>query len=1585
MTLQPMIVILSLIALTVVTGVVFVFLRLNRYGTEVGASQAETRLRTLAAVCSALVGLIGLLVLATWIFGGGEWSGLGAGVPVAPSTATWFLLLSLVILLQVFVPSNTAVSRFGLVIDLAGVLVLAVLFILSSRGIYLDIEHMGLQIEHVPGATVVGHVSPITAFSLFIVAVSSLVLFNFPDKWRSLNLPWWLSVMLTMTGLAVLLAYLFDVPVLYGTAFVPPAALTSFALVLLGLSLMSLAFPLGWVDRLQDSIDFRGGRTYFLIFILFSSGIIAVGQISFSNYSEQLREQEGIRLQAVANLKVQELDYWRKERLLDANMLHENRYFAGLVQSYFDNRRDYETRNDIQQWLSQYRMVSEYDQIMLLDAQGRVVLQQQPGPHDDTDAGADRYLAEAQKELQPILIDFHRREIDGEIRLSLLIPILDGLSHSELIGIVIVSIDPQVYLYPLIKEWPSNDQTAEALIVRREGSDVLYLNELRLQENTALNLRFPLIHEDLLAVKAVLGQSGVVEGVDYLGNPALGAVMPVPDSPWFLVARKNSSEVDAVIKQRLWQTVGLMGLVIMLGGAGLVTFWRQQRLTYYRQQLEAAGAAREREKQLAELQVISRTGSYRLNIKTGYWESSAVLDKIFGIDVDYDHSVSGWTDLVFPSDRQSMAEYLQNDVIAQHGRFDREYRIVRHNDRVLRWVSGVGELEFDDQGQPVALLGTIQDITESKAAEDSLRRLNASLTESQAKYYNLFNTMQDMFWVCELVHDDDGTPVDIIYLDSNPAHAARLRLTREEIIGSRHLDLFPRSDTFEAWLVHFDRIIKEGVAVEFEQAGSLSGAVYKVSAFSPLPGQCAVIMSDITERKRAEAELKRQNQYLTALQQTALDLISQFDLDSLLEKIARRAAELMGTDSGYIDLVDVETGSLVPKVGFGMLDESISYKVQPGEGVAGMVWQSGQPLIVNQYDQWDRRVTVYTLHKIGAVLGVPLLSGSEVIGVLGLAHSVESGRQFEEDSVEVLNQFARLSTLAIENARLFNQSKQELAARRLVEEALRETNAYLENLLNYANAPIIVWDTQFKITRFNRAFEQLTGRQESEMLGAPLEALFPQGQVESSMDLIRRTQSGERWETVEIQILHVDGSIRTVLWNSATLFEADGVTPLATIAQGQDITDRKRSERMIESRLQLIDYAADHSLEDLLRKTLDLASEMTGSTIGFYHSFNSDQNTIFLQAWSTRTEREYCKAEGKGSHYPLDSAGVWADSARLKQPIIHNDYASLEGRRGLPEGHAELLREMVAPVIREDRVVAILGLGNKPRVYTAADMEVLQYFADISWEITERKRAEEQLANYAEHLAVEVNERTRELRDAQDQLVRQEKLATLGQLAGSIGHELRNPLGVILNAVYFLKLAQPDATDKVREYLSIIENEARASDKIVTDLLDFTRLKSLDREAVHVQEIIRETFERFPVPPTVDMDIQIPDDLPRVFVDSQQMVQVLRNLTVNACQAMTSKMITNLTSLGIPSRGLLTITASLQDGGVLLSVRDTGVGIPPENLSKLFEPLFTTKTKGIGLGLAVSKKLIEANGGRIEVHSMAGEGSTFKVWLPLKD
>jgi PAS domain S-box-containing protein len=172
------------------------------------------------------------------------------------------------------------------------------------------------------------------------------------------------------------------------------------------------------------------------------------------------------------------------------------------------------------------------------------------------------------------------------------------------------------------------------------------------------------------------------------------------------------------------------------------------------------------------------------------------------------------------------------------------------------------------------------------------------------------------------------------------------------------------------------------------------------------------------------------------------------------------------------------------------------------------------------------------------------------------------------------------------------------------------------------------------------------------------------------------------------------------------------------------IQQRYQSESIIKARLHLIQFANTHTLDELLQFALDEIEALTGSTIGFFHFLEADQKTLWLQAWSTRTLQNMCKAEGKDSHYDVDQAGVWADAVRQRQPIIHNDYGALPQRKGMPEGHAIVDREMVIPILRDKKVMAILGLGNKPQAFTSNDVELVSTIGDFAWDIIENKRAE---------------------------------------------------------------------------------------------------------------------------------------------------------------------------------------------------------------------------------------------------------------------
>mgnify|MGYP001111081813 FL=1 len=249
-------------------------------------------------------------------------------------------------------------------------------------------------------------------------------------------------------------------------------------------------------------------------------------------------------------------------------------------------------------------------------------------------------------------------------------------------------------------------------------------------------------------------------------------------------------------------------------------------------------------------------------------------------------------------------------------------------------------------------------------------------------------------------------------------------------------------------------------------------------------------------------------------------------------------------------------------------------------------------------------------------------------------------------------------------------------------------------------------------------------------------------------------------------------------------------------------------------------------------------------------------------------------------------------------------------------------------------------------------------------DITERKRMEEELERYAKHLEELVEERTKKLREA-------ERWAAIGETAAMVGHDLRNPLTSIAGAAYLLKTTLGSKMDdKTRESLELIEKNVRDSDKIVKDLLEYSGEIQLELTVANPKSLAEEALSIFNIPENVRV-IDLSKNEPGITVDVEKMQRVFVNLIKNAVEAM-------------PEGGTLSISSRKTNGDVEVSFADTGIGMTKEDVEKAFGPFFTTKAKGLGLGLAISKRIVEKHGGSILVESTPGKGSTFTVRLPIK-
>jgi PAS domain S-box-containing protein len=334
------------------------------------------------------------------------------------------------------------------------------------------------------------------------------------------------------------------------------------------------------------------------------------------------------------------------------------------------------------------------------------------------------------------------------------------------------------------------------------------------------------------------------------------------------------------------------------------------------------------------------------------------------------------------------------------------------------------------------------------------------------------------------------------------------------------------------------------------------------------------IAYDVTERKMAEEELVRVNRELRAITECNKAIVRATDEQMLFDEVCRIMCDVVGYSMAWIGKVEHDKAKSVKPVAWGgreygyLANAKITWAdTELGRGPTGTAARTGKTDFCQDFVTETKAAPwreAALARGFRSSIAMPLFDDDgKVYGVLSLYAAEPNG--FTQAEVQLLEGLA--GDLAFGISALHTRAEHQRA-----EEALRETRDYLDNLFNYANAPIIVWNQEFEITRFNHAFERLTGRTADEVLGQKLDILFPDDSREVSLSHIRDAMAGERWEVVEIPIQHVDGSVWIVLWNSATLFDTDGKTPVATIAQGQDITERKKVEQIKDEFIGLVSH-----------------------------------------------------------------------------------------------------------------------------------------------------------------------------------------------------------------------------------------------------------------------------------------------------------------------------------------------------------------------------------------------------------------------------
>jgi len=509
----------------------------------------------------------------------------------------------------------------------------------------------------------------------------------------------------------------------------------------------------------------------------------------------------------------------------------------------------------------------------------------------------------------------------------------------------------------------------------------------------------------------------------------------------------------------------------------------------------------------------------------------------------------------------------------------------------------------------------------------------------------------------------------------------------------------------------------------------------------------------------------------------------------------------------------------------------------------------------------------------------------------------------------------------------------DITERKHMEERIRESEERLRQFIEFAPDAIYVNDLNGIFLDGNKQAETVTGYRKEELVGKSMVevGLLPEEYAPKAVELLQKNTSGQRTGPDEMELIRKAGNRIWVEISSIPVKRGDKTEVLGI---ARDITERKRMENALRE--------SEEKIRNILQSSPDAiaVTDLNGTMI------DCNQEALRLAGVSTKEE-----LLGKNT-FDLISPRDYEKSMKnmeilLERGTIRDFEFTLVAKDGR-EFPAEVSMSLMRDPIGEPK-----------------------YFVATIKNITERKEMLRKLEEYSQQLEKMVEKRTKQLKEAQEQLVKTERLAAIGQVAAMVGHDLRNPLTGIKGAAYYLKTKPALKTDKkTMEMLELIEKDIEYSNKIITDLLEYSREVHLELTETTPRSIVSETLSLLEVPKNVEI-INLTQDEPRTKVDIEKLNRVFVNLIKNAFDAM-------------PKGGKLTIKSIRTNDNVELAFTDTGMGMTKEQMGKIWTPFFTTKAKGMGLGLPICKRIVEAHRGHISVQSMAGLGTTFTVTIPIE-
>jgi PAS domain S-box-containing protein len=772
---------------------------------------------------------------------------------------------------------------------------------------------------------------------------------------------------------------------------------------------------------------------------------------------------------------------------------------------------------------------------------------------------------------------------------------------------------------------------------------------------------------------------------------------------------------------------------------------------------------------------------------------------------------------------------------------------------------------------------------------------------------------------------------------------------------------------------------------------------------------------DITERKRMEEERKHFEERLSALNMYGQSLNMAKNPEEIYKLILDAMEQTLGFEFADVFMVEGKMLRLVAHRG-NSKDLTVEFPIDGKKGITVQAVKTAKSIFVSNVS--ENKAYVKGAEGIRSELAVPIKVGNKVIGVLNVESKKPTTFNHEHRKLlEILASHAAISMTNLKRQTILsalNEYGQNLNRAQSLEEIYGLTQDAMKKILGFTYASILIVE--------GRKLRLITHRGYPSKLGLTLSLDGKKGITVRAVRTgkpvivpdIRKAKAyvkgGEDILSELVVPIKVGSKILGVLNveskklaafddNEKELLEilashaAIAMTKLRRQIQLKDIS--KRLEYLMKNTTKIMNVKDMHQRLTVIAKAIQ---KFGWRRVVISLRDENLEGTDLVTAGLTEEENKLLRARKAPGHVWKERLGPtferfkisefyylpWTDQwirekvhgvPRGASPEEATTYAGVPSRLSSEEMVDWHPQDMLYAPLRtpEGRIVGILSMddpvdGCRP---TKESLTPLELFLHQAAMIIENAQLIKGLREARELLEQKVEERTRELKKSQEQLLRAQRLAVIGELSGMVGHDLRNPLTSIAGAAYYMRKRMGSRmSQKIGEMIDLIEKNIAYSNKIINDLLDYSRETKLDLKVTDPKSLIKEALSLVEIPKNVQL-VDLTKNKPKIAADIEKVKRAFVNIVKNAFDAM-------------PKGGALTMECRKMDGNLVFTFSDTGMGMSKETLTKTWTPLFTTKAKGMGFGLPICKRIIEAHGGSISVKSTLRKGTTFTVILPIE-